>query len=1044
MPAWDQSKLALLLQARDDAVKQRLVLNTCMPVVEEVLRAGAPASLNFTLHDDQHGFRVAEMAYRLAEDAVSHLSSLELTMLLLSCYCHDIGMSPRRQKVKNHHSWLLTGDPSTLSAGERDQFQAWLDTNRSGLTPPVEPLGITSLGLLVADDALAYYSRSRHNDWSEEFIREEIAPLSASLYPGWIDDLVVLCRSHHDGLVELRQDKFNAKYVGSPAQPLNLRYLACVLRVADVLEFAPERTPAVILKNRDIVASSRIFWYKDHAISFQIDATSHHMRLAAQTPNAAIHRAVLETVEWVNAELALVAALQQEGLLASGFLADSLRAFYKWPWPSRLITDIREVPGSFTYIEGGFRPDTQKVLAILSGTALYENVFAAVRELVQNSFDAIREQIAYSRLQLADPLDKAAVDSIASLHNVTFSIVEDGDRLLLICEDNGVGMTRSIIERHMLVSGSGIRGETRRLERAAQNAGFLVERTGRFGIGVLSYFMIANSVKLLTRRSQEGGDIDGCAWSFVIDGLDGFGELRTASRASRGTTVTLDIKPDIVGSDTNAFSARLEAYVLETFRWVPCKLHLKREVGGLHQRSVGPGWTHSPDDASEPLVSQMLPRVSVGTRLITHEEERRRKAESLDAGRMVSGARASLRWTPPEEAALSGGVGNLRGSVPYFDFAGGSSSLFYKGMTEELEFEWGENQVKSPRVKNWSSLHGIAIESVIKQRDCLIDLDLRKDFAIRANRTKLVSPLSSALLSEVGKFRAALWNSFLESSKDSPFNEVNIAYARLPSADTRKYLRDEPAWPLRGYGDKLTKVQPLTYPFIVIGRLSFYDWANYHSKVPDGCPEAIPLMRENVEGALTFAQLYGGGELILHAVSLDRMPMVGLSFASSKQLRKIDGTVSSCMATFPPSFAHVVCARLPERTIFNATHSLVKRASAFPVGHRRAPTVESIDEAISKLLEPAQALAFVVKALEWSRETWRWVQENRQREMQAIFSLANVPNEPLSILPSEVYSDRGYLIRVDQAVFGNDDPSEGIPAVAPSDVFSLDDKGGRH
>jgi hypothetical protein len=61
----------------------------------------------------------------------------------------------------------------------------------------------------------------------------------------------------------------------------------------------------------------------------------------------------------------------------------------------------------YEFIDGTFRPDTRKLLELLAGTQLYVSELAAVRELLQNAFDAVLERIARQHL---DPQDPAAVD----------------------------------------------------------------------------------------------------------------------------------------------------------------------------------------------------------------------------------------------------------------------------------------------------------------------------------------------------------------------------------------------------------------------------------------------------------------------------------------------------------------------------------------------------------------------------------------------------------------------------------------------------------
>lgn len=1038
MPEWRKAALAEKLFERPDADDERTVLNTCMPVVDAVLRSGSPASLDFTLHDDQHSYRVAETAYILADVAADHLSNYELSLLLLASYCHDSGMSPQRSRIKSLYSWLISANASCIEAGERELFQQWLDTNRNGLTAPIETTAMTKDGIAVVDDAISYYARSRHNDWSEDFIREELGVLTVSLYPGWIEDLVLLCKSHHEGLLELRKDKFSLKYVGSPAQPVNLRYLASLLRVADVLEFAPERTPAVVLKNRDIAPKSRIFWYKDHSIAFRIDNSEKKLIFSARTTNATLHKAVLETKEWVDAELSLVANLEQEKLLNTGVVSESIRANYSWVWPSRLATDIREASGSFTYIDGSFRPDTQKILSLLSGTSLYENRLAAIRELVQNSLDAVREQIAYSRLLLSDPLDNRTVNSLAELHYVTLTIVADGSRISLSCEDNGTGMTRAIIERHMLVSGSGTRGESRRLERAAHEAGFSVERTGRFGIGVLSYFMLADSVTFVTRRSQEAGDADSSAWNFHIHGLDGFGELKAGSRSSRGTIVTLQMLQSVVEGDAEAFCERDESYVLETFRWLPCRLNIRREIGKVSVKTFGPGWTHSPLDESANTIRRLIPRNPVAKGLLTKEDFVRLAAESVELGDLAEKAKNSLFWSDAQNASFSNGAGIMRGSIPYFVINGQPSTIFSRSMNDNLEFIWQEKDVTAPKLPSVSSLHGIKVESLSNINDCLLDIDLRSNFAIKADRTKIIGSLDLSMRKKVRSFRAKLWKDFLSQNQTSTFHEINVAHAKLPFKAASEMIRDTPAWFMREFGSDVSRCATITKPFIAVGRFSFYEWANYHMKTAQISEEAIPVGGDSSESYTSLDQLYAGGRLIVQDQAGSRMPMLGLAWEGPHELIKIDGTIGRSVARFPAALADFACARLPHSFIFNKEHAFTTLASSFALPVSSRPTLDQITAALEEALRSShQAILFIVSALGWELKTWQWLQENKNKDFRLLLDLAGLSGLTIMTLDSRDYTNNRINVSVSNAASLEHNIIADLPKLDACDTFSV-------
>src|SRR3569833_4394600 len=101
VPGWEQSKLWAVLQRRRDSDSEgQNILSGLRQVLEPVqilLQSSSTSPRDFTLHDAAHAFRVAEMMTKLVPaDVAEHLSLFELALLLMSAYCHDIGMMPSR------------------------------------------------------------------------------------------------------------------------------------------------------------------------------------------------------------------------------------------------------------------------------------------------------------------------------------------------------------------------------------------------------------------------------------------------------------------------------------------------------------------------------------------------------------------------------------------------------------------------------------------------------------------------------------------------------------------------------------------------------------------------------------------------------------------------------------------------------------------------------------------------------------------------------------------------------------------------------------
>jgi hypothetical protein len=220
--SWESSKLWVHLNGKIKSPRGEQVvsaLRNCMPKIERVLKSGGTAPPDFTLHDADHSFRVAErMADLLGDSGLSRLSELEAALLLLSAYLHDIGMTPNVDLANRHWKFIATGEKDLLTPDEAFSLQQWLDAEEQGIQPPVTNQ-LTIAGLEASQRIFAYYTRYKHNDWSELWIRENLDNSESLLYTGWIDDIVTLCRSHHEGLHELRNNRFDARSSETQEKP---------------------------------------------------------------------------------------------------------------------------------------------------------------------------------------------------------------------------------------------------------------------------------------------------------------------------------------------------------------------------------------------------------------------------------------------------------------------------------------------------------------------------------------------------------------------------------------------------------------------------------------------------------------------------------------------------------------------------------------------------------------------------------------------------------------------------------------------------------
>ena len=691
MKTWEQTQLwrEITRRASDSSestvIQANLAHPNCMARIATILAQGETAPADFTLHDEQHSFRVAERIIEiLPENSLNSLSTIELALLLLSAYLHDIGMTPNLFKVENFWTHLVTGE-STLDSEEKSDFQKWLDQYGYNVKPPLCKEAPTPQDLNLAKEVITYYCRSKHNDWGAEWTKANIN-LQFTDYPEALDDLITICKSHHYDYDELIQPNFDPKPVG-PTDIVNVRYLALLLRVADILENDPERTPEVLIKHRKISPSSLIYWYKDHSFNLRIendDTGRKRVSIYARPPSALLHKAILETVDFIEYELRICTRISEENRFQR-FNANELP--HKWVLLPYITLNIAPLNENYEYIEGTFKPNTQKLIKLLAGTSLYKDPLAAFGELIQNALDSIKTAIALERLSLW----KATGDNSGSFekkYKIECKLSRIGERYTLTCTDNGIGITKKIFSQYFLTSGSEKSSFAKHLERECENAGFSPETTGQFGIGVLSYFMLAEKIEIYSRRSDLAPDTEPYGWHFEIDGIGEFGELKRDYQHPQGSTVILHLREEFQ-EPIDSFLSNSLNYISEKITHLPCHFSFTHDSQEYIEYDLKPGWSYQekPYGFSRLLISPLIHKPKRETSMILPEtEEKKRESDFQKKTRRFQKLKSSLKWKI-FTGEIPNRIGRYQLELPYFETKNGFSLTFPPLQPSEKEYE---------------------------------------------------------------------------------------------------------------------------------------------------------------------------------------------------------------------------------------------------------------------------------------------------------------------------------------------------------------------
>nr|WP_237519033.1 caspase family protein [Streptomyces sp. SID5910] len=212
---------------------------------------------------------------------------------------------------------------------------------------------------------------------------------------------------------------------------------------------------------------------------------------------------------------AVMAALQEHAASVDGLL---YHASHRVPRDSESAAELSRLPvrasGDHVLPERGerglkflsvatrFGLDGARVRDLLTGEQLYRDRSLAVRELYQNAMDACAVRQAREQCRPAGKPGRPEWKPRIEIHQKS-----DGHRLYVECVDNGSGMDRYELVEAFAQGGARLSHLASFQQEQAdwESRGISFHRNSRFGIGVLSYFMLADEIQVVTRKFDRDG-----------------------------------------------------------------------------------------------------------------------------------------------------------------------------------------------------------------------------------------------------------------------------------------------------------------------------------------------------------------------------------------------------------------------------------------------------------------------------------------------------------------------------------------------------------
>lgn len=480
-------KQLFALETETDHLQTSNISQHLQHVTENLLSEIGATMPDYTLHNLRHVLNVLDIISKIIPVKV-RLNRAELVLMIYAVALHDIGMLANRDEIVELKKSL---DFKKLLA----EYDKDADEN----------------------EILSEYIRRNHVSRSCHYI--DIFKSNQSLYKldfeingvDFSHYLKKIILSHELDISEMDEERYPVDALICHER-VNVLFLALLLRLGDLLDFDKTRVPLCLLEHKKIKNEISLSEWEKHLSVEGVCITPETLEFEATCHSAEIHRHVLDFLKYIEIER-----------------KDTMECISKMKCADRFLTLVSPVKyrvksdGSYIYEDLEISFDYKKVLSILMGTELYSSPDIFLRELLQNSYDA-----CYTRAAFESRLENDA-------YFPKVKIIYDSETHILSIEDNGIGMDMNTVRNYILKI-----GKSYYKSKEFQSELLNYSPVSNFGIGILSCFMVSDSIQIESLRFSSAIDVRQPI-DIKLNLNSSFVECIPANRNTTGTKISLAI-----------------------------------------------------------------------------------------------------------------------------------------------------------------------------------------------------------------------------------------------------------------------------------------------------------------------------------------------------------------------------------------------------------------------------------------------------------------------------------------------------------------------
>jgi len=470
-------------------------------IIPEILQTISTIFPHYSLHDETHSITIINNIVRvLGKENIAKLSAIDLWLILEASYKHDIGMAITAEDIKN----------TLKSKNFMDFFRDILSDKKHSLYEFTSQFKIKNrkiqykkkqLDLKLHDGIkflLAEYYRSKHSKRSKKIIENNSQEFdlknSEKLIPKRIFKILgMICDSHTQSFYDVMKLSFSE--VGIDTENAHPRFIACMLRIGDLLDLDNNRFSDVMLRTLHKIPLDTLKHKDKHLAieSFRVDRKI--IEIIARCDDYEVANIAQHWFNYLNDEIS-------NQMIKWNEIVPSKKFGYL-PTIGNLRVELKK----YDFIDGKNKPkfqiDTQKALDLLQGAGIYENAYQSIREILQNSVDATLIRIWLEHRADKDFISPNTQDFLKLLPQYSIAINISEEKVTknkviwkIEIEDSGIGISADDL-KFLMTTGSSYKNKRKR--NIIEDMPAWMKPSGTFGIGFQSVFLLTEQVVLETK-----------------------------------------------------------------------------------------------------------------------------------------------------------------------------------------------------------------------------------------------------------------------------------------------------------------------------------------------------------------------------------------------------------------------------------------------------------------------------------------------------------------------------------------------------------------